>query len=222
MKAVKLMMLMGLGALVSACSGADTATRNAPYQPTPVAAVEPLYTVAPAPQAAPMMRVEAINVTVPQKLTVSEANRYYPGGDIVWREDPIGDRHAQVKAIFEDGLSRGAASLDGSAPVIVDVRVTRFHALTEKARYTVGGVHSIEFDMQVRDAISGEILAQPRHVVADLDGFGGQQAIEAEKRGLTQKVRITHHLAEVLRQEMTRPEGFINPKLGLIQAINQL
>ena len=29
-------------------------------------------------------------------------------------------------------------------------------------------------------------------------------------------------LAEVIRQELTTPQGFKNPKLGLIQVLNQL
>jgi hypothetical protein len=57
---------------------------------------------------------------------------------------------------------------------------------------------------------------------ADLDAFGGQQAINAEARGQTQKVRITDHLAEVIRQELSNPEGFTNPKLGMIQRLNNI
>ena len=45
--------------------------------------------------------VTDVVVDVPAELTVSEANRFLPGSDIVWREDPMGDRKAQVKVIME-------------------------------------------------------------------------------------------------------------------------
>ncbi len=52
--------------------------------------------------------------------------------------------------------------------------------------------------------------------------FGGQQALRAEARGLTQKVRIINHLAEVTRHELSHADGFKNPKLGFIQALNNI
>ena len=44
----------------------------------------------------------------------------------------------------------------------------------------------------------------------------------AEARGLTQKVRISGHLAEVIRQEMTEPEGYKNASMGFYQLLNRL
>ncbi|MEO0864867.1 MAG: DUF6778 family protein, partial [Pseudomonadota bacterium] len=123
-------------------------------------------------------------------------------------------------AIFETAMQRGTQSLDGTQPVALDIEVKRFHALTEKARYTVGGVHSITFDLTLIDPETGAKLGETRQVRADLDGFGGQQALRAEAAGLTQKVRITAHLAEVIRQELTTADGFKNPQLGFIQAMN--
>lgn len=231
MKLIKLITFLGLGALVSACADIETATRNTPFGTAPAFAqvslgAMPLLSATPMvalPQSvAPQMRITAINVTVPQSLKVSEANRYYPSGDIVWREDPFGDRHAQIKAIFETGLQRGADTMGGDYLVVLDVTVSRFHALTEKARYTVGGVHSIAFTMQLRDTRTGAPVGAPREVKANLKAYGGQQAIDAESRGQTQKVRITAHLAEVLRQEMTRIDGFETPKPGFKQAFRKL
>ena len=217
MKTAKIMMALIVGGLVSACAGPDIASRNARFVPEApkVAAIVPATEK-------PSLRVERINVSVPRTLKVSERNMYYPGGDIVWREDPIGDRHAQVKAIFEAGLNKGAEQMDGLVPVILDVQVMRFHALTEKARYTTGGVHSITFKMRLRDAVSGLAIGEPHEVKADLEAFGGRHALAAEARGQTQKVRITDHLAEVIRQELTRPEGYVNAKLGFLQAVNKL
>ncbi len=248
MTTLKLIAALGLGAIVSACGATDMISRSAPFEaravqttPETVGFAEttaPAQTAARAvPSAGPTsanntlqlpasildhVNVAQINVTVPQSLRVSEANRYYPLGDIVWREDPIGDRHAQVRRIFETGFQAGAQSLDGPNAVTIDVEVERFHSLTEKARYTVGGVHSIRFRMIVRDATTGEALSEPRVVKADLDAFGGQQALTAEARGLTQKVRITSHLAEVIRQELSRPEGYVNARLGFFQLVNNI
>ena len=212
MKTLKLIVMLVLGAMVSACAAVDTATRNARFEPQQPEFVQTL----------PTMRVTEINVLVPQTLKVSERNSYYPGGDIVWRGDAIGNRHQQVKAIFDTALSQGTAQMDGIVPVRLDIRVDRFHALTEKARYTIGGVHSITFVLQIRDLSTGLALGEPRLVKADLDAFGGQQALRAEARGQTQKVRITNHLAEVICQELSNEEGFKNPKLGLIQALNNI
>ncbi len=166
--------------------------------------------------------VENVIVHVPRSLKVSERNSYYPRGDIVWRGDPIGDRYAQVQAIFESAFKRGVKSLHGPVKVDLEVTVKRFHALTEKARYTVGGVHSITFDLAVLDAETGKVLVPPRTIRADLDGFGGQQALLAEARGETQKVRITNHLAQVIREELSNPEGYRNASLGFYQLLNNL
>ena len=212
MKTLKLIVMLVLGAMVSACAAVDTATRNARFEPQQPEFVQTL----------PTMRVTEINVLVPQTLKVSERNSYYPGGDIVWRGDAIGNRHQQVKAVFDTALSQGTAQMDGIVPVHLDIRVDRFHALTEKARYTIGGVHSIVFVLQIRDLSTDLALGEPRLVKADLDAFGGQQALRAEARGQTQKVRITNHLAEVICQELSNEEGFNNPKLGLIQALNNI
>ncbi|EEB85372.1 DUF6778 family protein [Roseobacter sp. GAI101] len=223
MRTLKLIAALTLGVFVSGCATSDIASRNAtldPSAPKMMLQAEPDQSFAAV--AAPSLRISEINVVVPDSLKVSEANRYYPSGDIVWRGDPIGNRHAQIKAIFEAALQQSAQNADGEIPVLLDVEVLRFHALTEKARYSVGGVHSITFRLTVRDPRTGLPMAQPQVVKADLDGFGGQQAIEADRRGETQKVRITAHLAEVFRQEMIKPGGYQNANLGMFQALNKL
>lgn len=166
----------------------------------------------------PVYDVQDITVDVPQTLVVSEANRYFPHGDIVWRGDPPGDRHKQVAAIFEQGLKEGTADLEGEVPVLVGVEILRFHSLSEKTRYSFGGVHSIRFELSIRSAESGLLLEPKRMIQADLEGFGGDEALAAERAGQTQKVRITDHLATVIKKELTDPSGYQNPKLGLIQA----
>ena len=222
MKPIKLIIAMVLGAMVAGCAAVDTPSRNAPFtQATPVRALAEVETSAsPFAEAMPSYNVQRVNVIVPDSLIVSEANRYYPTSDIVWREDPPGNRHEQVAAIVQDAMDRGTASVQGDVPVIVDVQVLRFHALTEKTRYSVGGVHSIKFGLAVRSAETGLLLEERRVVQADLIGFGGQRAINAERQGQTQKVRITAHLANVIKEELTNPEGYDNPRLGMIQVLN--
>jgi len=229
MNALKWIAVLAVGGLVSACSVApsdvaspdadrvtakQSASNVAPQQQGQIAA-------APAAVVAPKYRINAIAVDVPAELEVSESNSYYPGADIVWREDPIGDRHAQVRSIVEAAMRRGAQDIRGDTPVNLEVEVERFHALTERARYTIGGVHAITFTMQLSDPASGQLVQEPKRVFADLEAFGGLQAIRAENQGITQKVRITGHLAEVLKREMNLPEGHENASLGLIQVLNK-
>ena len=222
MRPIKLMIALAFGALVAGCASVDTPSRNAPFaQDTPVRALTEIDAgTSPFVEAMPRYDVQQVNVVVPDSLIVSEANRYYPSSDIVWREDPPGNRHEQVAAIVQDAMNRGTASVTGDVPVIIDVQVLRFHALTEKTRYSVGGVHSIKFGLSIRSAETGLLLEERRVIQADLIGFGGQRAINAERQGQTQKVRITAHLANVIKEELTSPEGYDNPRLGMIQVLN--
>jgi Family of unknown function (DUF6778) len=240
MKTAKMILALGLGLVVSACASVDVPTRNTPFEPLPNTAVTtPTGYEATQPEAAAntliapdalsaiapgqsLVSVNSIVVRVPRSLKVSEANRLLPRGDIVWRGDPLGDRYAQVQMIFQAAMAKGVTTLDGPVNVDIDIQVQRFHALTEKARYTTGGVHAITFDLAIKDPATGELLVPIRTIKADLDGFGGRQAIQAEARGLTQKVRITNHLAEVIRQELSNPQGYKNASLGFYQMLNSI
>ena len=212
MKRVRLIAAMALGLGVAACGTVDTATRNAPYETTPSQFAAP----------APSFQLAGMHVNVPTTLKVSEANLYYPGGDIVWRGDAYGDRYQQVQAIFEEAIQIGGGPLQGEMPVVVEIEVKRFHALTEKTRYSVGGIHSLEFVMTIRDPQSGAVLRGPKFIKADLVGYGGSKALQAEARGLTQKYRITQHLARVVRDEMSLAEGFLAPPKGVTARITPL
>ena len=197
-----LMMVFGLG--LSACGSVETATRNAPLEQTQTDLAAP----------APSFALAGYDVKIPSTLTVSEANSYRPKADIVWRGDTYGDRYQQVGAIFDNAIELGASNLDGALDVVVEIELTRFHALTEKTRYSVGGIHAIEFVMTIRDAQTGAIVRGPREIKADLAGYGGSKAIQAEAQGLTQKYRITNHLARVIQEEMTLAAGWVPPKGG--------
>lgn len=154
---------------------------------------------------APDYDVTAIKIDVPGTLRVSEANVFFPIADIVWHGDPLGDRRAQVQTIYSEAFAVGTADLHGARKVEVDAEITRFHALTPKTRYTVGGMHTLHFILTVRDAATGEILDGPRPVVADVKGSGGQRAMEEEAAGITQKVVIEERLAQVIHDELIAP-----------------
>lgn len=197
MKILKITSSIALIAALSACGSAGTVARYAPLT-TEVTATESVSIPRD-------YNVVDIRVNVPETLEVSEANRYLPVADIVWRGDPYGNRYEQIEAIFETGMTRGAAQLNGNRDVIVDIEVVKFHSLTEKTRYSFGGVHNIKFLMTVRDAETGVVIEEPHMVSANLDGYGGKQAIEAERIGQTQKVRITDHLSRVIVQQLSTP-----------------
>lgn len=150
------------------------------------------------PAAARAWRLAAVEVTVPKELKVSEEHTYEPDADIVWREDPIGDRHAQVDKIMTDAIRRGASGLKGSVPVRLDVTVKRFHALTFEAEAlnVAGiGVHNINFDITVSDARTGKRLAGPVAIDAALPALTGTEMIKARLNGESQRSQISNHVA---------------------------
>lgn len=191
MKMIKAAMIAVLGFSVSGCATLDTATRNAPF-----AAPQNSQTLN------QLVGISEIEVKVSHELRVSEAALFYPVADIVWRGEERGDRYKQVGAIFHDGATKASATLEGETKARLEIDVLRFHALTDKARYTVGGVHSISFMMSLKDPETGVDLIAPRKIKADLKGYGGQDALAADARGETQKIRITQHLANVIRAEI--------------------
>ena len=162
---------------------------------------ETAYDSPPAAAQSVSWRASQIVVAVPESLTVSEANTYAPDADIVWRGEPAGDRHAQVRALMHEAVSKGAARLSGKGRgVRIEVTVAQFHALTEKTRTTLqrSGVHNIDFSIRVTDHRTGELLAAEDNIQADLIGFTGTKAAEAEAMGQTQRVRIVNHVADVV------------------------
>lgn len=193
---------------LAACAGDDIASRNAA---TPL-----MDTAQPARSlviAQPRYTVQAVRVTVPRTLKVSEANMFFPIADIVWRGDPRGDRHAQVEALMTAALTEGTRTMRSGPAVVVEVEVRRFHSLTEKAKFTTGGVHAIRFVLAVRDAQTGALLDGPRMVNADFKAWGGKRAFEAEARGLTDKVLISDQLKSVILRELSAPVGSPAPDL---------
>ena len=146
-----------------------------------------------------------VQVAVPSYLVASEADVYLPKADIVWREDPLGDRHEQVRVIIKDALSKGTNALIGPRKVIMAARVNMFHALTEKARNTVGGKHNVQFDYVLLDAQTRQPVTTVQNMDASLKAFGGAKAYRAMRKGQTQKVRITNHVAAEIQYALRTP-----------------
>lgn len=190
-------------AALSACVKPGDVTRGATPQ------LELLTATEIASQAVTQFNVTDVRVNVPRDLKVSEANTFKPKADIVWREDPLGDRYQQVEVILQAAFERGVSTLTEGRDVVLDIQLHEFHALTQRTRYTYGGTHAIRFSLTVLDATSGVVVEPARVIQADLKAFGGGEALAAEARGETQKVRITDHLAKVVLFEMTRPRDFL-------------
>lgn len=142
--------------------------------------------------------VQDVRVIVPTSLLASEADVFLPAADIVWREDPLGNRHEQVQIILDDAVTRGISHMDGKRAVFVDVQLRGWHALSDKARHTVGGKHDIEFDLIVRDATTSANLIKPERITMSFKAHGGFSALKAVRAGQTQKVRISAHIAHII------------------------
>ena len=148
-------------------------------------------------------QVTSIDVRVPETLTVSEANSIKPRADIVWREDPLGDRRAQVQAMIFEAMDYALQPLadEGSTQITVELEITRFHAMTQRARYTIGGEHEIEFIFTVRNAETGEALTGPIPVDLTFRAFGGARALASEAEGIYQRDRIQSQIIGWARSE---------------------
>lgn len=198
--------LFALG--LSACAGTEPATRSAGVEGLTIAsqgAPASRFTPPVPSVLAAKYAVQDVQIIVPRTLRVSEANTFKPRADIVWHGDPTGDRHQQVGAILLAAADSATAPMVQGRPVLLSLTLTKFHALTEKTRYTIGGMHELRFDLTVRDAATGAVIEGPRQIVADVKGTGGAAAVADEAAGRTQKVVITDRLVEVLRRELSAP-----------------
>lgn len=135
-------------------------------------------------------------------LTVSERENYYPNGDIVWRGDPRGSRVAQIEAMFTEAANRNKQAINGGQPVNVAVTLVRFHGVTNRTRYSIGGVYNVIFDITIMDAASGAVIEPTRRVLGNLEAPGGERAVQLEEAGQTQKVRVTDFLTRLLREQL--------------------
>jgi len=171
---------------LAACSGGQTSVRS-----TAPDGVTRSYSLA------------DLSFVASSDLTVSESEGYYPFADVVWRGDRLGPRIPQIGAMFETAFARNQSVLRGTQPVVVNIQLIRFHGVTDRTRFSVGGVYNIVFDMTVRDARTGAVIEPTRRVAANLDAPGGGAASRLEQEGQTQKVRVTDFLTSVLRAELS-------------------
>lgn len=178
---------LGLGALLLAAGCVGGAFRT--YYAAPIAG-----------EISRSWRVTDVRVSVPQSLSVSEAKSLLPDADIVWREDPPGDRRAQVASIMRNAALRGASGLRGARPVVIELTMTRFHALTFEAetRLSNAGVHNIDFIATVVDAATGAVLAGPEPIEASLPALSGAEMRAARARGESQKSQISANVARTI------------------------
>lgn len=204
MKAM-LMSLVAAATLLAGCASTDTVTRDSESRGLNIASRSELLAEPATIVMAAAYDVRGVKVSVPRTLKVSEANVYFPLADLVWRGEPLGDRYLQIESIFDEALYRATGPMKSGRPATVEVEVTRFHGVTEKTRYSVGGVYSLRFNLTVRDADTGQIIDGPRVVVADTKASGGAQALREEQMGLTQRVVVVNRLAQVLRRELSVP-----------------
>lgn len=193
LKALRASLILCVLALLSACSGGDWRTDY----PANVTAKE-----------AAGWLVAKVDVRVPRTLTVTEQNSYAPNADIVWREEIGGDRYKQVDAIITEAAQRGSSKLRGSRRVILQIDMQTFHALSQRARSSLSssGVHNIAFVARILDARTGTPLTQDAQIQADLVAFVGADAIAAEAKGQTQRVRIVSHVSKVIEGWLGGPD----------------
>jgi hypothetical protein len=149
--------------------------------------------------------VQRVDVWVPRSLSVSEANTLKPAADIVWHGEAYGDRHAQVQRIVQNAALRAAAPFAKGHPVVVDVQVLRFHALTPKTRQSFGGKHDLFYALTIRDAATGAVLHQSERVDASVRAAGGAKAQAEEAMGRSQEVVIDEALAASIYKALEQP-----------------
>ena len=156
----------------------------------------------PRPQVERSYSLRGLNFDAQPGLRVSESEGYYPNAEVVWRGDPIGERIPQIEAMFQDAAARNRDIVDGTLPIAVDVTLVRFHGVTNRTRYTIGGVYNVVFDMTIRNVETGDVIEPARRVVGNLDAPGGERAVRLEDAGQTEKVRVTDFLTSLLRAQL--------------------
>lgn len=188
---------LGAALFVSGCAAPSDVTRDRARNALPV--IEDL--------SQQDWGVAGVEVNVSRALVVSEANTIKPYADIVWREDPIGDRHTQVDDLMTAAMEAAFTGVDGAIPVIVTFDMTRFHAQTQRVRYSnLPSEQEIEFIMTIRSAGTGAVLAGPTAVDLTFPALGGSDAVMADARGITQRMRITQRIADWVAEDFIGPD----------------
>ena len=192
MKLFKICAVVLVAAGLSACASVETPTRGAPSE---ASVISPSLAARSAD-----WNVVDVRVNVPETLSTTEANMFYPNANVIWRGEPYGNRHQQVAQLMDTAMTFGLAHLRGNQDVIFEINVRRFHSVTEKARAYTGGVHDMIFTLTVVDAQTGVALHGPAFVETHLKAYGGRAALKAEREGKSQKFRIQNHLAALMQK----------------------
>jgi len=200
------LMIIAATALTACSGGAGLVTRNLPAD-SPLLGAGAGEALAPVPLN-PSYNVVGVNVEVPESLTSSEENGYKPRVDILWQEDPAGDRHSQVDKLMTAALDEGVAGLTGERDVVLDVVMTRFHALTKRTRYSIGGEHEVWMYLTVRDAETGAVV-EPARLIGFDERISPEQAMANEAKGMNQRIEINELVKAMIRHELTRPRDFL-------------
>lgn len=196
-----------LGTFLGACAGPGElehaeVTRSAGQTPLVAA---PQSGAAPVQLASGRFSISTVRVEVPRSLSVSEAQSIKPRAHILWQEEPLGDRHAQVDRIVTRALEAGTTDIGGAGraqSAVLDVTLHRFHAVTPITRKFFGGQHEIDFTFRLIDPRSGTVLYGPEAVSTEFAALSGAAARRAEAKGQTQAVRIHDHLAALIRERI--------------------
>lgn len=147
-------------------------------------------------------QIVSVEANVSRDLTTTTANGQMPDVDIIWREDGPGDVYLQVQAIMEESMAQAVSrmqnSVKGNRKVILVADLVQFHSLTERARSNIGGIHNVDFNLTVVDAVTREVLAGPAFIESDVTAFGGAEAAAAVARGETMRVRIIQRVSDVI------------------------
>ena len=146
------------------------------------------------------LNVRSIAVSVPTSLMVStNPSEQFPQTDIVWYEDPVGDRRAQVQAIVEAAMKQAVAGMRGSVQVDVLVTVRKFHAVTPKAlANSLPAWHDVKLDILIR-SVDGTSVASIVGLDADSVALTQGTSRAALERGETQKSRIIARISQAVR-----------------------
>ena len=137
---------------------------------------------------------------IPERLTVSEENKFAPNADVVWHGDVRGDRKAQVAAILESAGKLGTKDMKSGRNVHLVLQLEEFHGMTpialRKLKYS--GVYNIAMIASVHEGPTNKPIIEPTPIYADLEAFTGARFAQAEAEGNSQKKRVTNHIAAVL------------------------
>ena len=78
--------------------------------------------------------------------------------------------------MISEAATLGVKAMNTGQKGEIDIEITRFYALTPKARYTNGGTFATHFLLTVRDLDSAKTLDGSRPVVADTWAAGEHRA----------------------------------------------